>query len=104
MADEAVRIDARSTKRGGATGCLLLCREVVLRSGDVADPSMTELEQMLRRELAGVALVDADGRHGERIQSAVDEHDARTFLDEACVVSVVAAHVRHLARDEDHPV
>ena len=59
---------------------------------------------MLRRELARAALVDGDRGNVQRVQCAVDEHDPCAFLDEPRVVVVVAAQVRHLAGDEDHPV
>ena len=59
---------------------------------------------MLRCELARAALVDGDGGNVQRVERAVDEDDACAFLDEPRVVVVVAARVRHLAGDEDHPV
>jgi hypothetical protein len=65
---------------------------------------VAELDQVLRRQLAGVLLVDSDRGHVERVQRAVHEHDLRTLPDQPCVVVVVPAQVRHLARDEDHSV
>ena len=59
---------------------------------------------MLRRDLAGRALVDPDRRDVERVHRAVHEDDARALGDEMRVVAVVAAQVRHLAGDEDHPL
>ena len=69
----------------------------MLRPGDEADALVPELDQVLGRDLAGGALVDADRRHVERVHGAVHEDDARALGDELRVVAVVAAQVRHLA-------
>ena len=59
---------------------------------------------MLRRDLAGGALVDTDRGHVERVDRAVDENDPRPLVRQLQVVAVLAAQVRHLAADEDHPL
>jgi hypothetical protein len=100
--DEVVRVEAGGAKRGRATGCLQLRRQVVLEAGDVADPLVAELEQVRRGDLAGGALVDADRGDVEPVQRAVDEDEPRALRDELRVVAVVAAEVRHLRGDEDH--
>ena len=59
---------------------------------------------MLRRDLAGRALVDADVRDVEHVDGAVDEDDPGALAEQPRVVAVVGAQVGRLAGDEDHPV
>ena len=100
--NEAVRLETGARHRRRAAGRLQLRRQIVLRPGHEADPLVPEVDQVLRRNLAGCALVDSDRWDVERVHRAVHEDDARTFGDEVRIVAVVAAQVRHLAGDEDH--
>jgi hypothetical protein len=104
MRDEPVGVEPGRLECARATGGFLPRRQVVIRARDVPDARVTELDQVLRRKLARVLLVDADRRHVERVQRTVDEHDLRALVDEPRVVVVVTAQIRHLARDEDHSV
>ena len=85
--DEPVGVEPARAQRAAPAGGLLLRRQVVLGPGDEADALVPELEQVLRRELAGGALVDADRRDVERVRRAVDEDDPRALVDELRVVA-----------------
>ena len=89
--DEPVGIEAGGEQRAHPAVGLLPGRQVVRRPGDEADTLVAELEQVSRRELAGRALVDADRRHVERVERAVDEDEAGALVDQPLVVGVVAA-------------
>jgi len=104
MADQSVRVDAGGPQRSLATRGLLLRRQIEARPRGVADVTMPEVEQVLRRALAGVNLVDADRGNAQVVERTVDEDHPGPLLDEPRVVVVLAAHVRHLAGDEDHSV
>src|SRR5581483_4429511 len=102
--DEPVAVDAGARERSRPPGRLQLRRQVVLGPGDEADALVPELEQVLRRDLAGGALVDADRGDVEGMDRAVDEDDPGALVRELQVMAVLAAQVRHLAADEDHPL
>ena len=104
VGDEAVGRDPAASQREHAPGRLLAGRPEAVGARDEADPLMAEVEQVLGRELARRALVDADVRHVERVDGAVDEDDPRALPEQPRVVAVVGAQVGRLARDEDHPV
>ena len=65
---------------------------------------VAELEQVLRREPAGGALVDADRGDRERLGAAVHEDEPGTPLEQLPVVRMLAADVGHLGADEEHPL
>ena len=83
---------------------LLARRQGVLVAGDEADALVPELDQVLRRDAAGRALVDADRRDVEVLRAAVHEHEPRAPLEELRVVRVLPPDVRDLGGDEDHPL
>src|SRR5947209_4506146 len=102
VGDELVAVDAGAPERGRPSGGLQLGRQVMLWPGDETDALVTELEEVLRRDLAGGPLVDADGGDVEGVDGAVNKDDPRAFVRELEVVAMLAAQIRHLAADEDH--
>src|SRR5581483_947508 len=102
--DETVVVEPGGGERNGSSGRLELRREVVLGPGDESDPLVPEVDEALRRHLARCALVNADRRHVEQLYGAVHEYEPGALLRKLCVVGVIAAEIRHLRRDEDHPL
>src|SRR5437763_13301228 len=82
VGDVAVRLDARGPQGVLPTDRLLAGRQRIRVAGDEADATMPELDQVLRGDPPGGALVDADGGHLERLGRAVDEHEPRASLDQ----------------------
>ena len=58
--------------------------------------SVTELDQVLGRDPACRALVDAHRRDVERLEAAVDEHEPGATLEQLPVVGVLAPDVGDL--------
>ena len=104
MGDQAVRLDPRGKERLSAALRLVPGGQGRPITGRKADAAVSELEQVLRRELPRGTLVDPDGRHLERLARAVHGDEPGALLTEPDVVPMIRAQVGQLARDEDHPV
>ena len=88
--DEAVLEAAPPAARRGARSVFSRVGERVLVAGDEADALVPELDQVLGRDAAGRALVDADRRHVEVLGATVHEDEPRAALEELRVVGVPA--------------
>ena len=104
MHHEAVRREALLLERLDPPCSLQPGGEVVVRACHEPDSGVAERDQVPRGQEPGMTLVDRDAGDVEPLERTVHEDELRTLVQQPGVVLVLAAEMRHLAGDEDHPV